>query len=90
MLPCDAAAHKEFRASGGSYLSLLSTWINVLSQAHRLSSGLTRLPDFQAVIESWGPAGRQKAVEYLKPLAQDIQAILSALSSDRSHATVDP
>jgi hypothetical protein len=66
------------------------TWIYVLSQAHRLSSGLTRLPDFQAVIESWGPAGRQKAIESLKPLAKDIQAILSALSSDLSHSTVDP
>jgi hypothetical protein len=54
-------------------------WINVLSQAHRLCSGLKRLSDIHEVLESWGVKGRQKAIDYLEPLADDCKQLLSAL-----------
>jgi len=56
-----------------------SSWINVLSHAHRLCSSLKRLPDLTEVLEAWGPKGRLKAVSYLRPLHDDIQQLLSSM-----------
>jgi transposase-like protein len=56
-----------------------SSWINVLSQAHRLCSALCRQSDFDAVLEGWGADGRQKAASYLKPLYGDLQELLAGL-----------
>jgi transposase-like protein len=55
------------------------SWINVLSQAHRLCSSLKRQSDLNDVLESWGPEGRQKAIEYLEPLSDDIKQLLWSL-----------
>jgi transposase-like protein len=55
------------------------SWINVLSQAHRLCSSLKRQSDLNDVLESWGPEGRQKATEYLEPLYDDIKQLLWSL-----------
>ena len=57
-----------------------SSWINVLSQAHRLCSSLARLPDRDEVFTSWGSAGRQKAIEHLEPLYKDIDLLLQHLT----------
>ena len=57
-----------------------SSWINVLSQAHRLCSSLARLPERDEVFTSWGPEGRQKAIEYLEPLYKDIALLLQRLT----------
>jgi hypothetical protein len=54
-------------------------WINILNQTHRLSAALCRMPEREAVFESWGADGRQKAIEYLEPLSEDIQQLLSSL-----------
>jgi hypothetical protein len=37
------------------------------------------MPEREAVFESWGADGRQKAIEYLEPLSEDIQQLLSSL-----------
>jgi hypothetical protein len=55
------------------------SWINVLSQAHRLCSSLKRQSDLDAILQSWGVEGRQKAIEYLSPLSDDIKQLLWAL-----------
>jgi hypothetical protein len=57
------------------------SWINVLSQAHRLCSSLRRQSDFEAILENWGPEGREKAVSYLRPLYEDTQQLLSSLKA---------
>ena len=36
--------------------------VDVLSHAHRLCSSLRRQSDLEAILESWGPEGREKAV----------------------------
>jgi transposase len=58
-----------------------ASWINVLSHANRLCSSLRRLPDLDEILESWGPEGRQKAVEYLRPLYGNVQDLLSSLKA---------
>jgi hypothetical protein len=57
------------------------SWINVLSQAQRLSSSLWRSPERDAVFDSWGPEGRQKAIEYLAPLHKTVGNLLKGLEA---------
>jgi hypothetical protein len=52
-----------------------------LSQCNRLCSSLRRMADLDELLESWGPEGRQKAVEYLNPLYGNIQQLLWALKA---------
>ena len=57
------------------------SWINVLSQAQRLSSSLWRSPERDAVFDSWGSEGRQKAIEYLRPLHKTAGNLLERLDA---------
>ena len=55
--------------------------VDVLSYAHRLCSSLRRQSDLEAILESWGPEGREKAVSYLRPLYEDTQQLLWSLKA---------
>jgi hypothetical protein len=63
------------------------SWINVLSQAHRLCSALSRQSDLSEILESWGPEGRQKALSYLEPLYKDLDLLLRSLTPSEAPTT---
>jgi transposase len=58
-----------------------ATWINVLSQAQRLCSSLWRSAERDEVFASWGPEGRQKAIQYLRPLYKTTGNLLERLDA---------
>jgi hypothetical protein len=57
------------------------SWINVLSHAQRLCSSLWRSAERDEVFVSWGPEGRQKAIEYLRPLYKTAGNLLERLDA---------